>query len=610
METPTKAATSKVLSQSNRRDSRLFSYRKNLSFDDPPLASTSQHATTLFQTDSGYNSTYDSSISPFNSPVSNYHGQHYRSSATLGGHSHLEPILEGMESPPAYELTPTTRLQLDRLNSFHITTPASPLKKRAATTPLQTIEDASNHKSRRLSPLKDSPNVTPRKQMSVPLQPRQHSFRDTLDSSSENNENQPSGSSFHSDRMEFSPIVGQRPITFERKRSEHTLQSSTPIDATFRLNRAKGFTGKKVAPAVNAGSRALRKTQSFSPSKHFQTKYSKDTGRVSNVVLGLPSPKQLRSPLSSGLSVNPARKLLDFDCSSFDLLMKSKETKPVRPVLRRQAPVLPDMELELLDLSLTASKSEDFSSTSATTPVSSPTSNRSILSHPSMDILLNSAIIPEPTSFTPLVCHQQQLQTPKKSTQNSICISPARREANNIIYANLPCTPPKSASKRLFKRTSSSSASKIRRSPVKRKLYDAKKHASLAGMSRVDMLGRLEGLRPATDLIFRLLSTADLVNCRQVSQRWCRIVESDHKALHRVERSARRQEVSKENSEAVSATPVTLPVIACAKSRVPFSRCNSVAGSGHMSSVTPVVVSPKTRAFQENQKVSNNKRNS
>lgn len=520
--------------------------------------------------------------------------------------------------PSAYELTPTTRQQLDRLSAFHITTPASPLKKRTATTPLQTIDAASNNKSRRLAPFTDSPNVTPRKPLSAALQPRQHSFRDSLDCSTENSENsQPSGgggggSSFHSDRMEFSPIVGQRHVTFERKRSEHTLQSSTPIDANLRMNRIKGNTGKKLGPAVNAGSRCLRKTQSFSPSKHFQAKFSKESGRVSNVVLGLPSPKPLPSPLACGGgggvvvgSVhNPARKLLDFDCSSFETLVQCKQSERARPVLQRQAPVVSDMDLELA-MSLTTSKIENVSAPGATTPVSSPTSNRSILSHPSMDILLNSAIIPEPSSFTPVVSHQHLLQTPKKQTHSTNCCttSPARREANNIIYAHLlPCTPPKSASKRPSKRTTAS-ATKIRRSPVKRKLYDAKLHQFLGGMTRLDMLGRLEGVLPATDLIFRLLSTEDLVNCRQVSRRWCRIVEANGKALHRVERMARRQEVTKENTEMVSGTPVTLPGIACGKTRVPFSRCNSLAGARH-GSVTPVAaVSPKTKAFQDNQKV-------
>lgn len=87
-------------------------------------------------------------------------------------------------------------------------------------------------------------------------------------------------------------------------------------------------------------------------------------------------------------------------------------------------------------------------------------------------------------------------------------------------------------------------------------------------------------------------------------------MESNGRALERVERNARRQEVCKENTEVVSGgqaavAAVLLPGIACGKSRVPFSHCNSLAGSCHGGAVTPpAVVSPKTRAFQDNQKVS------
>lgn len=409
------------------------------------------------------------------------------------------------------------------------------------------------------------------------------------------------------------------------------------------------------------------------------------------------SPTLRRSPAdalaidAASATANPARKLLDFAAGSFDELVRpTKKSFQRQPTMRCGDESSPASTTtgacrsnfsinSAQDVQLNTSIVVDGRLRTPSPPSSSSSSDRGtgflaarrLLVAPTAaaatnasiptdcDLLLNSAIVCSPmpatastsdAGDTPSLSESlfRSMRTPKKMQRSfslqhhqpeSVCGS-ALREQQRILYANLPCTPPKSVSRRgqqhhQLKRLCDTQL--VRRSPAKRKLYNddnaenieqravgepqqaavqpiqpvqslsstpaktlapqqparrrVRPRRCLAGTERLDILGRLQQIVPAIDRILGALGTDDLGRVRQVSTRWRALIEANPAAAGRVQRMERRFEVSKENggaspvSVATEAADAAGAVITAAQTlrikRKPFNRLNSLSGGTH-----------------------------
>lgn len=627
MESPTKENNS-LFDHTNH----LQKYRQNLSFGNSDTAtamqSESQNVSSLFGTDSGYTSYANfTSSGSFNSLSSTSYHQ-----------SSLEPIMEGIETQSftgkTPELTPTTK-NIKKILAFHITTPKSPSPvKRTAS--MRSI-DTTPAKSRKLT-LSNSTNVTPHKPKSVTKHRPDsfmHKLDDFKDDDSENCLN-------FSEKIEFSPIIGSLSTTqqnnqrmLQRNNSGDFMQASTPINWET-INRFKGNTVAKTSNVKSKEAKlkthSLRKTQSFSPSKHFKAKYGYSQGSVvKNVVLKLPTtqispyfqqniPDDTTTTTASNQITNPARKLLNFNCETFESILQ-----PKKPTISRQNAISSDVELSDTSLPVNIGRKNVLLSPPNSQNVEMDIceemildqnhtledrsiqdtkyqSNCSINNSKNVDLHLNVPIVPE---SPPTAAHRYEIRTPKKILRTcSLYDSSPRREQNNILYSNsyLPCTPPKSQSKiRLLKRNANTPLKC--ESQAKRKLYETKK---MCGYEKMDIIGRLEHVKPALDIIFKNVSNKDLINVSLVSRRWRRIIESHVCVSGRMARYSRKCKVYKENLEPIIGAIGTKQQIkrtTQAVQRKPFSRCNSIIKTTSPDRQISPETSPSNRAFHDHQKV-------
>lgn len=204
------------------------------------------------------------------------------------------------------------------------------------------------------------------------------------------------------------------------------------------------------------------------------------------------------------------------------------------------------------------------------------------------------------TDDLPTELQAKQL-TPPKKTKRSVSLhqyNPAAAESVNILFAHLPCTPPKNRRRKLYKRAAT--GGHINPSPAKRRLYASvskllPSKKSLDGIKKLDIVGKLSETIPAIELIVGYLSDSDLVAMCLVSKSWHNVVTSLRQANCRRKRRLREQAAIKENLDAKS---VELPKLAAAGRKCkPLTRCNTF----------PLVQKPKSpkRQFQDIKNVSN-----
>lgn len=620
--------------------------------------------------DSGYTSAYACSTTNIEhdsmsslSATGSFHVQKRESGDSCTSTLYLEPIIEDIEigqfvQSTAAALTPTTR-NIAKINAFHITTPSSPSPvKRIASSPLthyplktMRLNTTTPHKPKDATT--SDGNITStasgRKlwpQRREPLRSKLNVDDDNLISMDENSIDIQAPNS-----VECSPIIGLRsaggglPIAgvlqenkkrkFSRNASEHTLQSSTPINFD-KLNEAKGNTitrGSNVERPRSFAARnnVLRKTITFSPSKHFQSVYGQKPAATS-IVSDL--------PVLSTHSLNPARKLLDFNEDKFDTLLEPAKKylqrqnafetntdylnmSPVRHTITSAQYLNDSINIagkidgfdeektapEFLDMSITPPKCDpmdlcspiDNSCCVLPSPVQEESATKYLLKNYSstdssrqFDLLLHSDIVPEspPPSqnrSTDIVDDTQK--TPKKQSYGfSVFNSTPRHEQNRILYPKLQKTPPRN--QRILKRLSSNQSFQT----AKRKLCpQSTSKRSFEGYEKLDILGQLEDKLPAIDSVFKGLSSQDLANITKVSKRWRRIVHSSGKANKRLQHYRRNQSVTKENVGCHANVPLRICDENIKSVRPPFIRSNT-SRQNLLTSLKLPVNSPKLSA--------------
>lgn len=600
--------------QNNKFICKRISFGDGTEHHDSGYASTSAHSTTNIEHDSM------SSLSA----VGSFHAPKRDCGDSCTSTLHLEPIVEDIQSgqfaqSSAAELTPTTR-NIAKINSFHITTPSSPAPvKRIASSPLRHIGN---------TPLK-----TMRLNTTTPHKPKDATASDGNITSTLSGRKlwqqcrEPLRSKLNVDDDNVFSMD-------ENSNGEHPLLSSTPNNFN-KLNKAKGNTitrGSNVERSRSFASRnkVLRKTISFSPSKHFQSVYERKP-TATNIVSDLPA--------ISTHSPNPARKLLDFNEDKFDKL-----TQPAQKILQRQYAFDTDTDYlnmsparhtitsaqylneafdiadkydlfeaektppEFPNMSMTPPKCDAMDICSPTDcvippPLHEDTAAQYMLKNCSsntdssrqIDLLLHSDIVPEsppPSQNRSNGIVDDMQRTPKKQSCGfSVFNSTPRQEQNCILYPKLQRTPPRN--QRLLKRLSSNQG--IQRAPVKRKLY-RQASSSFIGSEKIDILGHLEDNLPAVDLVLAALSSQDLANLTRVSKRCFRIVHSNVSANKRVENYLRNQYGAKENVGCTTNTNKKIKVV-----RPPFTRCNS-SRQILISSTKLPANSPKLSPKNENEK--------
>lgn len=182
------------------------------------------------------------------------------------------------------------------------------------------------------------------------------------------------------------------------------------------------------------------------------------------------------------------------------------------------------------------------------------------------------------TDELPAELQAKLLTPPKKMKRRSVSLhqyNPAG-ESLNILFAHLPCTPPKNRRRKALKRAAT--GSRLNQSPAKRRLYvgvskllPSKK--SLDGIKKLDIIGKLSETTPAIETIVGYLSDSDLVAMCLVSKSWHNIVTTLSKANCRRKRRLRQQAAIKENLDAKC---VELPrLVASGRKCKPLARCNS-----------------------------------
>lgn len=540
-------------------------------------------------------------------------------STTCSGH--LEPINEDYEFglPPRQrtaDLTPTTR-NIARINAFHITTPVatSLLTKRSASSAFQML-DTTPLKSRRI-------NKTPSKQQQQHQSPKPTAFRHKLDDDDDDdvfgNENNVNISQLmspfnRSPRSSVSAeIVPLPPKSFVRHLSERSMQSSsTPINYD-NLFKSKGQTVTKatnVEPVANrripfpGRRRILRKTNSFSPSKHFQQKFGNSCGK--SLVLDLP-------PISGAIK-NPARKLLQFNddifekiidpikVDSMEMMDHHHDDDLLSPISRNSFDFCESRRHQLFQtppknrVPIEMDLDSPVSSGSAATAYQSPPFKSNNSTYTQTDLQLNADIILD----TSPPASQQKNGSP---TYN--CSSSAAEQKRIVYGTELPRTPPKSQRKQRRFELSGAQA--------KRKLYAAaattitiakKPRKSFEGYEKMDILGRLEHTFPPLNRILNALSDADLVCVSRVSLRWRRLVESNAMASERIQFQRETMSGTKENMVVIGRSLTANQ--RASLSLKPFGHRLENMGSSmqeDMISSSVRTASPSTRAFLERQKV-------
>lgn len=585
--------------------------------------------------DSGYNSNYN--ISDLSTNITTY--------KTL-----LEPITEDNEDKSVIEptdLTPTTR-NIRNIQDFHITTPKCLTPSKRINTNY-ILSDCTPEKIRRIE---QTFNETPKKSESIQKHHRQRLNYDTATSSSDIDfdiadiENDVTFSPVTNQLKSNNSFIENQHRQFERKLSENSIQSSTPINFHTLTKQNRTVAKTKFSSKLDASLAKLkkfRKTQSFSPSKYIKNSIDYNVkSKYDNVVSALPNPaKKLLdfSPQIFEKIVNervvqhtPKRdtkletivtsneknvnnetqnniKSIDFSflnqslfTTSFDNKNEVKNLNQCTPLDKHRvdcnshlAPV--DMSLKTLEktdanthteklhsknnesspinntespiniekhkskstettidlksveqkpLVFICDKNNVHATTTTTTtkiaPINVQNSNYSIFSDNNIQI--------DSTDNIPKIS-QTIIRTPTKKNRRSKSpnqYNPSSIEKDQILYSQLPCTPPKHQLQKLPKHHPSLIEHK---KPTKKRLYanillssSNKKKSS----KNLDIFLKLSKIStPATELILDHLNDSDLANMYMVSKSWRKFVTKHAKANMRRNKYIRQLAEIKEN---------------------------------------------------------------
>lgn len=534
----------------------------------------------------------------------------------------LEPIAENYESTfneasSASNIeTPTTR-STRQLSEFHIQTPqndkrimeTTPTK---AKNPLRPSQKSSTKKNRSTvwSPYKGTPNKrndsgTNYPSMHVSFTDKmksaeQHKHYGLYDSTDNDNENIENNFEISVNEPSFSPIdhhnkslISEVPILSGRTLQRHPsgIESSTPITRPMKHTHTQTV-AKTQFDSENAmdAKFLLRKTQSFpahrvSPVKRVTILQEISTNSPAKLVrhdelLEEDEVVPIREP-------NPARKMLAFSSNQFNSLLTGG---------------LVDVS-ELAPAESSAKPQKTLTKPVATRRTSTFQRQRRIELSPPPTIAS-----PTRNDMVKQSIQEEAMRCPKKKLQRSTSYNPASPKGNHIektqLKTSVDCTPPKLYRRKPLKRPATNSIGDesttiddITEPPAKRKLH-------YVGLERMDILTRLEGADNVHGLILSKLINEDLHAANRVCRSWSQIIARDKTSHSRLLKYTRELERAKENANRSKNNRIE-PGPSQAKNfqRKPFARRNNSYQLRPSPRKSPPV-SPSSRKFRENQKVS------
>lgn len=455
--------------------------------------------------DSGYSSLGSlTHVSPINGSSIRPSSSHY-----------LQPIYENVpvnSFTTASELTPTSQ-SIRRINDFHITSPISSLKRPRPSSSLP------------CTPIKIG---TPKK-MRLEGKSRSKTHLNLIDNIhvDENSENR------HSANFEFSPIkalnvLQERNGKFERKGSF----SSTPIYdesllKSMSVSKTDFFTSAK---RNNENSLVIRKTKSFSPSKH---RLLMQRSRQIPVQLTNPIPEDKELPCT-----------------------------PVRKSIKR-----------LLSRQNAIESSPQPSSSSLFDITSNDSFNDS-------DINLESPVIFVSPSPSPQQHQSSSNETPVKKIRRNLSFNltqqSPKKELDSIIFSKIPCSPRKQRIPATKRSSTTSDVAVV----AKRPQYDLSillpKRASYAHLKHLDILSHLAETTTAIQKILSYVTPKDIYSMYNVCQKWRTIIKNDTFASGQRNKYLASLVRNKENLQKKPKKPLlrsqTLPAIP----KSPLKRANTI----------------------------------
>lgn len=593
----------------------------------------------------------------------------------------LETISENRElrSGDSVNLeTPTTR-SLRHFSALDIQSPTNP-KILSETTPTKTNYFSSGLKSSRKksrnriewSPYKCSPSKQQSsfKASSFGINDENVDFR----SNNENLEHSFEQSLICNNSIIFSPIDAHNSSNagVQRQGSKRVLQrhasgieSSTPKATNFRRTKTQSILKSDFDEALpnQVHTRLLRKTQSFSPAK-------RSALRESNI-------QNLGNVESGEIDAqNPVHKMLAFSDQQFGQLVqfKAPPTSATPPKVkqiaiehnvnasiqspRKRAEISKNRSRlvgefsskkslkSIAVLSETTCDTLNASDIAMSLAGQSPYQNQRLMdakiTTPSthIDDFSSFAVTPMRSDVTEHSIREEANRTPVKRFEqcaNGKGInkkSSPEKEMHDIIYGELPTTPPKKSKIKSLKRHSSvlSDSSSLPNEPsAKRKLYEiCERPPTIDGIENVDILLRLvnNDRKDEIKTILSYLDGKDLQAAYCVSKSWSKIVDSIKECKTRRIQYVRIERSVKENRNPYQHSKMQLrnrtttnnnnsnhnnnnnvssegpsgqnTVLA---NRKPFSDCNSQFSAKNQSVQRSPPASPSTRKFRENQKV-------
>lgn len=528
-------------------------------------------------------------------------------------------------------LTPSTAASIERISNFHLTTPSSigkPYEQRRVLARKPTMEnlyqqctpkkgDNCIFNGSMVTPTRSErkleSNFTPRKNKSS-VKRKLGDFREKLYSDGDTREiNKCIDEDCKKlDQEDISPIYHAK-----RRRNSviDLIRSSTPKTASVRSNfhveAQENIDWDAVQPGKPVGaigkSRALRKFQSFSPSKMHSYK-KRDVLQERSVIANRRVPLQRQ-----------------------DAFWKTS--------LEQQSTPQKSQESSL-------EKSFEFPPEILVTPTKM--SNLGVLLDAPILVQAISDDVVNPTDITQQITQVSSFnesafpQTPSKQTlslddSGVIRHAPVCIEANKSIHSileneslvslNIPKTPTSANKSRpKLKRLSSTKKDKARNKPVSpihraRPFITGSYRRCYANIERLNILDRLnKHNKYALEIVLQHLTDSDLVQVVAVSRGWRSIIEQHPKVYRRMRAYLAREAHSKENlnrTTSVSSRECSLlertgtaKEFAAAVPRQPFSLCNSIEdnhSTGELMRSRSIPksppVSPSKRKFRENQKI-------
>lgn len=450
--------------------------------------------------DSGYSSLGSlTHVSPINGSSLRPSVSHY-----------LQPIYENeqINSFTASELTPTSQ-SIRRISEFHITSPISSLK-RSATPSLPS------------TPIKFG---SPKK---MRLDGKRKAHLNLIDNIhvDENSENRDIGN------FEFSPIkaanvLQNRNGKFERKGSF----SSTPIYEesllkSLSVSKTDFFTS---ANRKNQTSLVIRKTKSFSPSKH-----SLLVQRNRHIPVQTTKP----IPEDKELPCTPARK-------SFKRMLCRQDALESSPQ--------PSCS-NLFDTTATDSFNES-------------------------DITLESPLIfksPSPSPPQPTSSSGTPIKKIRRNLSFNLAQPSPKKELDKIIFSKIPCSPRKLRAPATKRSSTTKDVAVVAKRPQLDLSPLLPKRASYAHLKHFDIFSHLAETTTAIQKILSYVEPKDIYHMYNVCQQWRTIIKNDTFASDQRSKFHRSLARNKENLQRKPLLRSRTMIPKSPVSRSPLKRANSV----------------------------------